>query len=110
MVLKPGELNPSLAARDGMLSPLRCLTQLGVGHAFLSGCCGVPGAELKPMGCSLQPAPTARHGQAIDMIDTNVSLELFSLGQEMQVSAPRVLTQEVCAWGRPVTLPALGTR
>lgn len=60
-MLKPGYLNLSLAARDWMLSSPRCLTRLWGAHAFLLGCYGVPGAVLKPMGCSLQPAPTARH-------------------------------------------------
>lgn len=89
MVLKPRYLNLSLAARDGMFSSLRFLTRLWGAHAFLLGCCGVPGAELKPMGCSLQPAPTARHGQATDMVDINMTMELFSLGQEKQISASR---------------------
>lgn len=109
MVLEPGYLNFSLAARDGVLSSLRCLTWLWGAHAFLLGCCGVPGAEVKPMGCSLQPAPTARHGQATDMVDINMTMELFSLGQEKQIVPQGQVPHDMCAW-RPVTLPALGTR
>lgn len=42
------------------------------------------------MGYSLQPAPLP------DMVDRNVSLELFSLGQEKQVSASRANPGGVC--------------
>lgn len=86
-----------------MLSSLRCLTLLWGAHAFLLCCCGVPGAELKPRGCSLQPAPTARHGVYI-----NVSLELFSLGQENQVSASRANPPGGVCLEKDCDLPALG--
>lgn len=94
--------------RCGAQGTLICLWQPGMGcfssrltwlwgaPAFLLGCCGVPGAELKPTGCSLQPAPTARKRRTADMIDINVSLELFSLGQEKQVSASRANQGGVC--------------
>lgn len=89
---------------------LICLWQPGMGYfssrltwlwgarAFLLGCCGVPGAELKPMGCSLQPAPTARKRQTADMVDINVSLELFIPWDWRSRSVPPEQIREVCAW------------
>lgn len=107
MVLKPGEPNPSLAVRDGMLLSLRCLTRFWGAHAFLLGCCGVPGAELKT---SLQPAPTARYRQATDLVDINVSLNCFPWDRRSRSVPQGQIPWEVCAWRRPMTLPALGTR
>ena len=52
MVLRPGQLGPAPAARGlGMLLALWCLAW----PWGPLGCHRVPGGELKPTGCSVQP-------------------------------------------------------